>query len=101
MRRLSEPRAYLMSCITPMRLRSGCNSLSRREVARSSQYRRLQTRRKGEESPSAVKLTRAYPAGSDAQEANRNPGAVGLNAVASTTSMRQDVVDVFAVKRRY
>ena len=66
------------------------------------QYRRLQTCRKGEEqSFSAVTVTRAYPARSDVQEANWNPGAMGGNAVASTTSMRQDVVDVYAVKRRY
>ena len=71
-----------------------------RAVGRSH-YRRMQTCHKGEgQRPSAVTVTRAYPARSDVQEANWNPGAMGVIAVASTTSMRQDVVDVYAVKRR-
>ena len=66
------------------------------------QYQRLQTCRKSEgRKPSAVTLTRAYPAESDAQEATRNPGAMGDITAASMTSVRQDVVDVYAVKRRY
>ena len=58
-----------------------------RAVGRSH-YRRMQTCHKGEgQRPSAVTVTRAYPARSDAQEANRNPGAMRVVAVASMTGM--------------
>ena len=48
----------------------------------------------------AATLSRAYSAESDIQGARRNPGPTRVIAVASTTAMLQNVVDMCAVKRQ-
>ena len=48
----------------------------------------------------AATLSRARPAKSDIQGAKRNLGPMRVIAVASTTAMLQDVVDMCAVKRQ-